>query len=100
MPKGQRGRKKGQEVKINYSIIEDELIHPYKIYVDSSCYSVVEENEGEGTQEKNHGFYTNLANALNKIVKMKLSSNKKYSLSSFIKEYDVMLKEFTTKITV
>jgi hypothetical protein len=43
MPKGQRGRQKGQKVKINYSTIEDPILSPYKIYVDNSCFSVVDE---------------------------------------------------------
>lgn len=96
-PKG-AGRQKGS----NETAIVDPIIAPYKIYMDSNQFTVTDLNKKSETDiDKNYGYFTSLGYALIKIVKLKLNhNNKQYTLDSYIKEYNKMLKEFLDKIKI
>lgn len=105
--KKKRGRPKGapggrQKGSSNETVIIDPLIAPYKIWVDTNQYNVVDLNKKRETDllEKSYGYYTSLGSALKSIVKLKIVNNKTYSLREFINQYEKMLKEFEEKFDI
>src|SRR5690606_28739131 len=98
--KKKRGRPKGspggrQKGSGNETVIIDPIIKPYKIYVDANQFTVTDlEKKKETDLDKNYGYFTDLSSALKKIVRMKLTNNKTYTLDSYIAEYRKMLREF------
>ncbi len=97
-PKGSgSGKNKGG----NETVIIDPLLNPYKIYVDDNCYTIVDKDKPVTNStiqiEKPYGYYTSLGGALTKIIKMKMVSNKTYSISEYIKEYKEMTESFRSK---
>jgi len=94
--KGRKGRPAGRPTGSNTTVIEDEMLSPYKIYIDTDQYSVVSA-ESKNDTEKSFGFFTSLSSALNKIIRMQLVNNKKYTLPGYIYEYEKKMKEFQEK---
>lgn len=85
-----RGRQKG--VTKNVVTIKDPLFGKYEIQEDDLCYILIQNTEsGPDTV----GYYTTLANAVEKIAHCFIvSENKKYTLGEYIKEYRRILDEF------
>jgi hypothetical protein len=95
-----RGRPAGRPLGVkNITVIEDEMIFPYKIYIDEHCFNVVDA-KSKSHIEKSFGYFTSLSSALKKIVKMQLTNNKTYTLPGFVNDFENKLKEFETKITI
>jgi hypothetical protein len=92
------GRPKGSS---NTTVITDPLINPYKIYVDTNCYTVVDKDKKDENDpleiEKSYGYFNTLGSALNKIIRMKTTSNKTYTIQQYVEEYKTMLDEFKAK---
>jgi hypothetical protein len=81
-----KGRKKGS-IKQVTSII-DPLLGDYKILIDSNCYNLVYINP-ETKNEQNIGYYTQLNNALKRIVKEQTIKKKEtYSLQEYLLELE------------
>jgi hypothetical protein len=98
-PKGAPGGKaKGG----NNTVIIDDLIAPYKIWVDTNQYNVVDLNKKRETDllEKSYGYYNSLGSALKSIVKLKIVNNKEYTLKEYINQYETMLNEFKKKFEI
>lgn len=99
--KKKRGRpaKSGRPKGGNETSIVDPLIHPYKIFIDDRCYTVVDKDkpDTETAIEKSYGYFYTLGGALNKIARLKTTKNKIFSLSEYIKEYKTMIDEFQRK---
>jgi len=81
-----RGRKKGSIKKIT-SII-DPLLGNYKILIDSNCYNLIY-IDPKTKNEQTIGYYTQLNNALKKIVKEQTIKKKEtYSLQEYLLELE------------
>jgi len=91
-----RGRQKGS-VKKTSSII-DPLLGEYKIVIDSNCYNLIHINP-KTKSEQNVGYYTQLNNALKKIVKNQTIEKKEtYSLKEYLTELETTLTNLKTLI--
>ena len=84
-----RGRQKGQTKRM--SIIRDPLISPYEIQVEEDQYVLI-----DTSKDKPLGYYTDLANAITKVVRMNLANQKEdYTLDGFIKKFNDIKKQIT-----
>ena len=84
-----RGRQKGQTKRM--SIIRDPHIALYEIQVEEYQYVLV-----DTSKDKPLGYYTDLANAITKVVRMNLANQKEdYTLDGFIKKFNDIKKQIT-----
>lgn len=99
----------GKEINMNLQknkstvvIIEDELIYPFKIYIEKDQNVLVENIvSGDGTREVDIGYYRHIESAINEIVKRSIA--KKYNqhvitLKKYIQEYKKLTEEFLVNI--
>jgi predicted DNA-binding WGR domain protein len=81
--------------------IEDELIKPYYIDSDGTNFDVMEDtgyvNKAGNTMKRNHGHFSSVESALNKIAKLMVE--KKDSVYT-IKGYVEALREIKIKIEI
>ena len=84
-----RGRQKGQ-TKI-MSIIKDDSIYPYEIYVEEEQYILLEKDK-----QKTLGYFTTLNGLVSKLSRIMVANkNKTYTLSEFTNN----IKEIQNKLT-
>ena len=77
-----RGRQKGQTKRM--SMIKDPIIAPYEIQVEEDQYVLVDTEK-----DKPLGYYSDLANAIQKISRMSLANAKEnYTLAGFIESFN------------
>jgi hypothetical protein len=100
-----RGRPKGTSARpkeSNETVIVDPVIAPYKIYIDSNQFNIVDlekKNEANLT-EKSYGYHSTLGGALRAIARMKMVNNKTYSLKDYIEQHEKVVKEMMEKVGV
>lgn len=84
-----RGRKKGFTTK--KSSIIDPLLGDYRIIIDTNCFNLIF-TDPINKKEKNVGYYTQLNNALLKIVKSQTIEKKPtYTLKEYLTELETTL---------
>ena len=84
-----RGRQKDQTKRM--SMIKDPIIAPYEIQVEEDQYVLI-----DTSKDKPLGYYTDLANAITKVVRMNLANQKEdYTLDGFIKKFNDIKKQIT-----
>ena len=87
-----RGRQKGQTKRM--SKIKDPIIAPYEIQVEEDQYVLIDTEK-----EKPLGYYSDLANAIQKISRMSLANPKEeYTLTGFIESYNNIKNKLTNSI--
>ena len=87
-----RGRQKGQTKRM--SLIKDPIIAPYEIQVEEDQYVLIDTEK-----EKPLGYYSDLANAIQKISRMSLANSKEeYTLTGFIESYNNIKNKLTNSI--
>jgi hypothetical protein len=88
-----RGRQKGQTKRM--SMIKDPIIAPYEIQVEEDQYVLVDTEK-----DKPLGYYSDLANAIQKISRMSLANAKEeYTLAGFIESFNNIKNKLTKSIT-
>jgi len=91
-----KGRQKGTIKK--RSMIEDPAMGNYKIIIDEDSYNLVF-TEPETKNEKIIGYYTQLSNALKKIVKDQvLEKQPTYTIKEYITELETTLNNLKNLI--
>lgn len=91
-----KGRQKGTIKK--RSIIEDPAMGDYKIVFDEDSYNLVF-TDPETKKEKIIGYYTQLSNALRKIVKDQVLEKKStYTIKEYITELETTLNNLKNLI--
>ena len=91
-----KGRQKGTTKK--RSIIEDPAMGNYKIVFDEDSYNLVFTDPGT-KKEKIIGYYTQLPNALRKIVKDQVLEKKStYTIKEYITELETTLNNLKNLI--
>lgn len=96
--KGKRGRKPRGEGEVR-NVIEDPILNPYKIFMDDTCYTVVDKVKPAGAlMEKAYGYYNTLGNALVKIAKLKMVTNQTYTLPEYVKQFEKLINDFKSKL--
>jgi uncharacterized protein YutD len=91
-----KGRQKGTTKK--RSIIEDPAMGNYKIVFDEDSYNLVF-TDPETKKEKIIGYYTQLPNALRKIVKDQVLEKKStYTIKEYITELETTLNNLKNLI--
>tara|TARA_R110001592_G_scaffold26994_1_gene100461 strand:- start:246 stop:518 length:273 start_codon:yes stop_codon:yes gene_type:complete len=87
-----RGRQKGQTKRM--SMIKDPIIAPYEIQVEEDQFVLVDTEK-----DKPLGYYSDLANAIQKISRMSLANAKEeYTLAGFIESYNNIKNKLTNSI--
>ena len=87
-----RGRQKGQTKRM--SIIKDPIISPYEIQVEEDQYVLIDTEK-----DKPLGYYTDLANAIQRVSRMSLANAKEeYTLAGFIESYNNIKNKLTKSI--
>lgn len=91
-----KGRQKGTVKK--RSMIEDPAMGNYKIIIDEDSYNLVF-TEPKTNKEKVIGYYTQLPNALKRIVKDQVIDKKpSYTIKEYITELETTLNNLKTLI--
>ena len=73
------------------SIIRDPLIAPYEIQVEEDQYVLI-----DTVKEKPLGYYSDLANAINKVTRLSLANAKEeYTLSRFVEDFNDIKEQIT-----
>ena len=91
-----KGRQKGTTKK--RSMIEDPAMGDYKIVFDEDSYNLVF-TDPETKKEKIIGYYTQLSNALRKIVKDQVLEKKStYTIKEYITELETTLNNLKNLI--
>jgi hypothetical protein len=84
-----RGRQKGQTKRM--SMIKDPIIAPYEIQVEEDQFVLIDTEK-----DKPLGYYSDLANAIQKISRMSLANAKdEYTLAGFIESYNNIKNKLT-----
>jgi hypothetical protein len=90
-------------------VITDPLMEPYFLSIDDACITVNERitpdikyirtKTGED-YIKPLGHFSNMRNALNKVIKSKVNSKSYDSLKEYMNEYSTMIKTFNEKFNL
>ena len=87
-----RGRQKGQTKRM--SVIKDPVIAPYEIQVEEDQYVLIDTEK-----DKPLGYYSDLANAIQKISRLGLANQKEeYTLAGFIESFNNIKNQLTNSI--
>lgn len=81
--------------------IVDEIIKPYEIHFKAHNYIVFEDTDRLNDKEEKiyitHGYFSNVKGALNKIQKLVVEVDKKYSIKQYIEELEKTKIEINSK---
>ena len=84
-----RGRQKGQTKRM--SIIKDPIIAPYQIQVEEDQFVLIDTEK-----DKPLGYYSDLANAIDKVSRMNLANQKEdYTLVEFVESFNNIKNQLT-----
>lgn len=85
--------------------IIDKAIKPYEIHINNNSYNVEEftgNTDKKGNEiTKNHGYFTSIQSAVEKIVKLKVNSNDDIvSLNEFLGRYKSLKESISQTLSL
>lgn len=84
-------------------VIKDKTIAPYQIKFDGSTY-ILEEPTGTTDRDsgneimKNHGYFSKLESAIEKVIKLKLTTKAVVTLKEFLDQYRELRDEIVKAV--